>query len=368
MENSIMYDVINLQIQEAWHNELTMFEVVERNDTEIFVQHINNEYYHNFSHDHKARHFPRLVSLLNKLGIIGGRRIFRCRYPEGSAKRVVLGELVHKDGKFVEYKHYNCNEENHTQSSMSDVNKKLERILFEDCLNSKSVSGWHIGLTAVYDNEVTITINRPDGKSNIHALYPFFYAKDVFIDNLLMTLYDANILLDRHVNIAILVGNEEVDFGEVYHSGKTFSGTGKLYGFAMFRYTKGIIDEFNRKIRIGYSRGNRTSLPRPPRHAAFEIIALSGSIIFIRDLYALGGSFKLHKTVTNDAEWVVETLRNLNILYGRRLFYRDSEGQIDEIIRTPREFLGFKKGDPQVVKLLETVEQFVLNDNTGKGA
>jgi hypothetical protein len=361
-----MYDLINLQIQEAWHNELTMFEVVGINDTEIFIQH-NSQYHQNYPLDHNVRHFPRLVSLLNKLGLIAGKRIFRCRYPEGTTKRTVFGELVHRDGKFVEYKPYSSSDGKHILISLSDVNKILQKIFFEVCPNSNSQEEWQIGITAIYDNDITITINGPVGIINGHGLYPFLFEKDVFIDKLLITLYDANILLDRHVYIKILANNEEVDCGKVCHNGKTFSGTGKLFGFALFRHTKCLIDELNKKIRENFGRGNRTSLPRPPRHAAFEIVAFNGSIIFIRDLYFLGGSFKLHKTVTNDVDWVVGTLYNLNILNRRRLFYRDSEGQIDEIVHKNRGFLEFKSGESEMRELLKTAEQFFLNDNAGEG-
>jgi len=50
------------------------------------------------------------------------------------------------------------------------------------------------------------------------------------------------------------------------------------------------------------------------------------------------------KTVTNDAEAVVATLAREHALGDRRVFYRDSENQIDELLHTGGEFTGFKAG------------------------
>jgi len=62
--------------------------------------------------------------------------------------------------------------------------------------------------------------------------------------------------------------------------------------------------------------------------------------IFIRDI----GPWDQHRTVTNDAEWVVETLAKDHALGDRRLFYLDSEGQIDELLHSAGRFTGFKAG------------------------
>jgi len=59
-------------------------------------------------------------------------------------------------------------------------------------------------------------------------------------------------------------------------------------------------------------------------HADFEIIAVEDDRVFIADKN-LGG-----KSVTNDAEYVLEEVHRQ--YPGRRLIYRDSEGQWDEIV------------------------------------
>jgi hypothetical protein len=50
-------------------------------------------------------------------------------------------------------------------------------------------------------------------------------------------------------------------------------------------------------------------------------------------------------SVTNDAEAVVESLTREGLLpTNRRLFYYDSDGQLDEIIHKDGEFVGFAPG------------------------
>lgn len=60
--------------------------------------------------------------------------------------------------------------------------------------------------------------------------------------------------------------------------------------------------------------------------------------LVIRDL----GPWDRHPTVTNDAESVVRELEP--ILSGRRLFYYDSTGQLDELVIRDGHFAGFKAG------------------------
>ena len=57
------------------------------------------------------------------------------------------------------------------------------------------------------------------------------------------------------------------------------------------------------------------------------------------------GPWDRHPTVTNDAEWVVADLVAAGLLPpGRRLFYYDSEGAMDEILVRDGRFAGFDPG------------------------
>jgi hypothetical protein len=49
-------------------------------------------------------------------------------------------------------------------------------------------------------------------------------------------------------------------------------------------------------------------------------------------------------TVTNDAERVIATLHSDHALGNRRVFYKDSEGQIDELQHSGAMFAVFKPG------------------------
>jgi len=61
-------------------------------------------------------------------------------------------------------------------------------------------------------------------------------------------------------------------------------------------------------------------------HCSFQVVsATRGGVVTIRDL-------NQGRSVTNDANFVVEQLRAAELLTpGRRLFYYDSEGNLDEI-------------------------------------
>jgi len=73
-------------------------------------------------------------------------------------------------------------------------------------------------------------------------------------------------------------------------------------------------------------------------HARYDIVRKTPRALVIRDL----GPWNRHKTITNDAEWVVETLEPIR--EGRRLIYVDSEGQIDELVVKDGKFAGFSPG------------------------
>jgi len=76
------------------------------------------------------------------------------------------------------------------------------------------------------------------------------------------------------------------------------------------------------------------------RHAHYEVVDDRADALVIRDL----GPWDRHMTVTNDAEWVVEQLASR--LAGRRLFYYDSDGELDELIVRNGWFAGFAPGAP----------------------
>jgi hypothetical protein len=79
-------------------------------------------------------------------------------------------------------------------------------------------------------------------------------------------------------------------------------------------------------------------------HAEFSIEAETPDYIFIADT-----GHTHARTITNDAEFVVETLVRENALRERRLFYQDSEGQIDELAHTGKRFLEFHAGHSGVI-------------------
>lgn len=69
--------------------------------------------------------------------------------------------------------------------------------------------------------------------------------------------------------------------------------------------------------------------------AVFGIVDENDSYVLIRDL----GPWSQHKTITNDAEMVVEKM--IATLGGRRLRYIDSEGVESEIVIKNGKFAGF---------------------------
>jgi len=74
-------------------------------------------------------------------------------------------------------------------------------------------------------------------------------------------------------------------------------------------------------------------------HAQFELLDQEREYIFIRDVGHNSG-----RSVTNDAQYVVEQLYDYNIFDYTRIFYEDSEGRIDEILHSGKVFKGFKTG------------------------
>ena len=74
------------------------------------------------------------------------------------------------------------------------------------------------------------------------------------------------------------------------------------------------------------------------RGANYVIVQDSSDRLVIRDL----GPWDQYLTVTNAAEEVVQELARQ--LKGRRLFYYDTEGQMDELLVKDGEFAGFAPG------------------------
>jgi hypothetical protein len=65
-----------------------------------------------------------------------------------------------------------------------------------------------------------------------------------------------------------------------------------------------------------------------------------GKYIFVRDAGHNSG-----RSVTNDAEYIIGQLYlEFGISDETRVFYEDSEGQIDELLHSGKKFCGFKAG------------------------
>lgn len=64
----------------------------------------------------------------------------------------------------------------------------------------------------------------------------------------------------------------------------------------------------------------------------------TGRVLLINDI----GPWNSYKTVTNSAEFVVRALHQTGVLKSdRRLIYRDSEGQLGELLHDGPTFTGF---------------------------
>jgi len=79
--------------------------------------------------------------------------------------------------------------------------------------------------------------------------------------------------------------------------------------------------------------------PNFPNYAEFTIEKETPEYIFIKDI-----GHTHTKTVTNDADNVIKYLKVIYKLGDRRVFYKDSEGQIDELLHTAGKFTGYKAG------------------------
>lgn len=74
-------------------------------------------------------------------------------------------------------------------------------------------------------------------------------------------------------------------------------------------------------------------------HANYYVQKETETTVILVDL----GPWDQHKTITNDAEFVVEELTKGKILAPqKRLLYYDSSNQLDEILHEDGKFKGFK--------------------------
>ena len=75
--------------------------------------------------------------------------------------------------------------------------------------------------------------------------------------------------------------------------------------------------------------------------ANYKVVVVGPDRIKIRDV----GPWDKYLTVTNDAENVVRELAVQGLLpAGRRLFYYDSDGRLDELLVKDGAFVGFAPG------------------------
>jgi len=76
-------------------------------------------------------------------------------------------------------------------------------------------------------------------------------------------------------------------------------------------------------------------------HAKMEVLKHEqGIYIFIHDVGHNSG-----RSITNDVEYIIHQLYiEYGITDSTRIFYKDSEGNIDEILHSGKRFKGFKAG------------------------
>lgn len=80
---------------------------------------------------------------------------------------------------------------------------------------------------------------------------------------------------------------------------------------------------------------NKLFMSKRPRRARFFVSDANPERVLIVDV----GPWSEHPTITNDAEGVVaDMVPHLN---GRRLYYQDSEGDVDELVIKDGKFEGF---------------------------
>lgn len=73
------------------------------------------------------------------------------------------------------------------------------------------------------------------------------------------------------------------------------------------------------------------------RHALFDVVSGNEFSFTLRDTGHAAG----HPTITNDAEYVVQSLARLWKIEGMRIFYYDSDGELSELLHDGPKFTGF---------------------------
>jgi hypothetical protein len=74
-------------------------------------------------------------------------------------------------------------------------------------------------------------------------------------------------------------------------------------------------------------------------HAVYDVVKDTIAFIHIKDIGHMN-----HKSVTTDIEYVLSELSKQFGIDHRRIFYTDSDGQIDEIIHNGKNFISIKSG------------------------
>jgi hypothetical protein len=74
-------------------------------------------------------------------------------------------------------------------------------------------------------------------------------------------------------------------------------------------------------------------------HAGYEIMTANAQFIYLEDT-----GHNQFKTVTNDAGYVVDCLNEKYGIEGKRIFYKDSFGETDELLHRNGVFTGFRHG------------------------
>jgi hypothetical protein len=75
--------------------------------------------------------------------------------------------------------------------------------------------------------------------------------------------------------------------------------------------------------------------------AVIDVVKASKDFIYLLDMCNVCDK---SMTVTNDAEGVVKYLAEIYGITGRRIFYKDSLGNVDELLHDGDEFAGFRPG------------------------
>jgi hypothetical protein len=77
----------------------------------------------------------------------------------------------------------------------------------------------------------------------------------------------------------------------------------------------------------------------PDLHAAYNVVKDTTAFIHIKDI---GNTSRM--SVTNDVKYVLSELSKQYDINRLRVFYTDSDGQIDEIVHKGKNFISFKAG------------------------